>query len=239
MSYVVLINRKTNKTFVLDTVKQRYNRLRGRIRSWVDLVAEKIEKNHYLVMVTLTYRDGVEWQPNHIRNFMLGVRKELGKGNLLGYAWVAELQQRGAVHYHVLLYVKKGKMLGKPDENGLWLHGMSRIEKARTPFYIIKYVSKRYHGLVYPKGLRVFAVWICDNEVARDLRYMSLRLWERELVDTYGWEEYKFWVREVKDQDGWLMWGQYDQEDVANAECKDFEDIWSGKKVFKSMVQDW
>lgn len=141
-------------------------------------------------MITLTYHGfnletgellpDYGWEPGHIKYFMKRLRRHCGK-NLLGYAWVAEVQQRGAVHYHVMALVAAGTDLPKPDEAGWWVHGSTRIETARSPFYIMKYAQKgAYEGehgenVVFPKGLRVFAVWIGDG-VIDDLQRWAFRL---------------------------------------------------------------
>jgi hypothetical protein len=164
-----------------------------------------------MVMITLTYRPGVEWQPQHVHNFMrhfIGVR-DIG---LLGYAWVAELQERGAVHFHVLLLVNRGSDIPCPDRSGWWPHGSSKIETARSHWYIVKYAQK---GLFlgedgewkkYPKGLRIFNVWIAQNvvsEVARWTFRLSVKPgWLRNLLESEfplaQWEKPRF--------GGWRIW---------------------------------
>ena len=72
--------------------------------SWANFL-QKETKGSSLWMVTLTYAGVDDWRPNHIREFMQAFRK-LYKKKLVGYAWVAELQERGAVHYHVMVYLK-------------------------------------------------------------------------------------------------------------------------------------
>jgi hypothetical protein len=122
------------------------------------------EKGLWAAMVTLTYHDGGQWQPGHIREFMLWVKKLAGR-HLRGYCWVAELQKRGALHYHVLLVLSRGFRLPKPDKTGAWVYGSSRVEKARTFYYIAKYTSKGADddNNRYPRGARIFATWLCGE----------------------------------------------------------------------------
>lgn len=149
----------------------RVSRLRRRIYAWANvlnvyLTNAKKGGKYRLVMVTLTYSpektrnfdtgevpENYGWQPGHISEFMKTVRQNLNRRhqkngikyvekNLLAYAWVAELQARGAVHYHVLLLVRRGTDIPYPDECGWWVYGSTRIEEARTAFYIVKYTSK-------------------------------------------------------------------------------------------------
>jgi hypothetical protein len=78
----------------------------------------------------------------------------------LGFAlprvWVAELQTRGAVHYHVLAWLPKGRTLPKSDKRGWWPHGMTRTEAARCAVgYLAKYASKGQDAGTFPPGLRL------------------------------------------------------------------------------------
>ena len=113
-----------------------------------------------LKMITLTYAPGRDWHTNDVRDFLRGVRRHIGDA-LLAYAWVAELQQRGAVHYHMYCAIEPGIVVPTPDESGLWPHGMSRIEKGRSVFYISAYTGKKYQKTgIFPYGLRMYSVWI-------------------------------------------------------------------------------
>lgn len=111
------------------------------------------------VMVTLTYAGGNEcWSPRHISRFLDVVRHWLRRRGLpMQYVWVAELQKRGVVHYHVALWLPSGVRLPKPDEAGWWPHGWSRIEVARRAVpYLMKYLSKgnTVTGRALPGGAR-------------------------------------------------------------------------------------
>lgn len=107
-------------------------------------------------MVTLTYRPGVEWCPSHVRDFLQRVRVWANrKGFALRYVWVAELQQRGAVHYHVVLWLPFA--MPKADKRGWWPHGSTKSEWARTAVgYLAKYASKGDgSGLQFPPRCRI------------------------------------------------------------------------------------
>jgi len=174
--------------------------MRRRVGAWAQALEGVINDPRYrVVMITLTYKRVDQWRPNHIRDFLLAYRKVLGKG-LLAYAWVAELQKRGAVHYHVLLVVKRGAKMPYPDKGGYWLHGLSRVEEARTVYYILKYTGKQYQKAgEYPKGLRIFAVWLSRDAVGA-VQYWSYRLsslagWLGEIVASVG--DFTQWPRRV------------------------------------------
>jgi hypothetical protein len=105
---------------------------------------------------------------------------------LLSYCWVAELQKRGAIHYHVLLLVKRGTDVPLPDKSGMWTHGCSNRESVRSPWYILKYASKGDTGS-YPQGARILgASWRHLREVALTLgeavRSAARRLVRRTLL---------------------------------------------------------
>lgn len=72
--------------------------------------------------------------------------------------WVAELQRRGALHYHVVVFVPRHLRLPRPDACGWWPHGLSKVETARSPVgYLTKYATKtRPEDLArLPKGVRL------------------------------------------------------------------------------------
>lgn len=165
------------ETFCMDSKAARLRRCQRRVIAWAKVlprdsrIVRRAGKAYNIgprtVMLTLTYRDPDGWGPNDIRSFMLGLRKLLGSA-LYAYAWVLEMQQRGAPHYHVLLYVKAKTDVPMPDEIGLWPHGLTRRETAKSPFYICKYVGKEYQKTGLPHGARMFAVCIFKASLSPD-----------------------------------------------------------------------
>lgn len=111
-------------------------------------------------MLTLTYRKASDWQPNHISTLMHHVRKwSQRRGIPCRYVWVAELQQRGAIHYHIALFVPQGTRIPYPDEQGWWPHGATNLEEARAAVpYLMKYLSKGSPegSLRLPQGARMY-----------------------------------------------------------------------------------
>jgi hypothetical protein len=81
--------------------------MRKRVAEWVQSVNSLYD--YKFIMITLTYAPEFGWKPNHIREFMLSLKKVLGN-NLLAYAWVAELQKRGVIHYNKLSKKKETTM---------------------------------------------------------------------------------------------------------------------------------
>lgn len=150
-------NRKTGELIDVTLADARLGRMRKRLRAWDR--ATKLISGVDLILCTLTYRNLNGWSSRHISDFMRRVRRFCGDA-LFAYAWVAELQRRGAVHYHLLLIVRRGLRLPKPDESGWWGHGMTKIERVsgRSRGYLMKYAQKGSEENRFPVGLRLFAV---------------------------------------------------------------------------------
>lgn len=122
-----------------------------------------VDANADCLMVTLTYRgDNDDWSPLHITACLKALRQWLHRRGLaMRYVWVAELQKRGVIHYHVALWVPKGFEIPFPDSAGWWPHGMSNVVRARSAVaYLMKYLSKgsdiSRHRL--PHGARAYGV---------------------------------------------------------------------------------
>jgi len=140
---------------------QRVHRLRRKVSCVGDLFQADLSggsTRYWRAFVTLTYRDGADWRPRHVSDFIRAMRRLLLKrGVVPRYLWVAELQRRGAIHYHFVFWLPVGVMLPKPD-CGYWDHGWSRIEKVRNPGigYLIKYLGKCSVHQPFPKGARTY-----------------------------------------------------------------------------------
>jgi hypothetical protein len=150
--------------FLIDPVESRYTRMkRGTITS-ARLHQEAmaaLRARFKTAMLTLTYRPGIEWKPHHISDLIKCIREHCRRaGILFRGVWVAELQKRGAVHYHLLFWLPFGVTLPKPDKRGWWPHGMTNWKWLRKPMrYITKYVSKGSGDLHFPKGLRLYGAF--------------------------------------------------------------------------------
>jgi hypothetical protein len=135
-------------------------------------------------MLTLTYRDVDGFEPRHISELLNHIRNWLARrGQKLLYVWVAELQKRGALHYHIVVWLPRGLTLPKPDKQGWWPHGSTRIEWARNPIgYLIKYSSKfdSKHGL--PKGARLHGSGGFDPSGKQIRRWLNLPSWLKRLA---------------------------------------------------------
>jgi len=181
-----LLNSDTGELKVIDRAAGRVYRLQKRVHAWAESQHQVMQGKYVRkVMITLTYGAG-RWKADDISVYIRRLRKRLG-ARLLSYAWVAELQQRGAVHYHVIVICKRGSFIPKPDKSGMWAHGMSKIETARTVYYICKYTGKQHQKQgPFPKGLRMWAVWIAKDAIGElerfSFRLSAVPMWLREKV---------------------------------------------------------
>jgi hypothetical protein len=123
------------------------------------------------------------------------------------YVWVAEMQKRGVIHYHMVLWCPRGKSLAVPDlpvgRNELvgkdgkkyirygagWSGGMSNIVGVRKGVvgYLSKYLSKgskpaEHQGVrvYFPKGCRIFGLGGLSVAVKRKIAYTKLPRYVRE-----------------------------------------------------------
>jgi hypothetical protein len=113
------------------------------------------------LLVTLTYRPGAKWSPEHVKFYINATRRECQRrGVRFRYQWVIELTAAGVPHYHVLWWVPHGTRLPMPDKAGSWSHGLSRIERARNAVgYLVKYATKGTTDVYeLPKDCRLFGV---------------------------------------------------------------------------------
>lgn len=160
-----LLDTRTGEILSIGYNPERAHRIRlARMRRvvWCAVSALKRwrdEKRCRLIMLTLTYRRVDQWGARQIGQAVRWCRRQ----GTLGYVWVAELQKRGAVHYHLLVAWPKGKRWRKPDENvGGWSQGYSWVTpNIHRPFYLMKYIqkgSKNGRSRVFPRGLRIYGV---------------------------------------------------------------------------------
>jgi len=138
------------------------------------------------VFVTLTYRDVEGWNPNHIRQFTRRVRDWCRDRRVpCRFVWVGELQKRGALHYHFLLWIPRRFVLPKPDKRGWWPHGSTNVKEAQHAVsYIAKYASKTTaeQAAGYPRGARMHGAGGLDQEARRHVRYWQAPEWVRDAL---------------------------------------------------------
>lgn len=135
-------------------------------------------------MITLTFRDDVRWKSDQLTEFFHRLRTYAGRACFrLRYTWVLELTKAGRPHYHVLVWLPKGRTLPKPDKRGWWPHGSTRIEWARNAVgYLAKYASKGIElaqRCQIPGGARMSGFGGLNKQSRIELRWWKLPEWVR------------------------------------------------------------
>jgi hypothetical protein len=143
-------------------------------------------------LLTFTYRNSADWEPRDLKGWLQATRKQFQrKGAVLHYVWVAELQKRGAIHYHALVWVPRGHFIRKPDRCGLWPKGCTQIAKARNAVgYLAKYAGKGLGSqcdadgreLKFPKGARIQGAGGLALESRIEARWWMAPRWLRDSI---------------------------------------------------------
>ena len=153
--------------FALDRHKSRLKRLKHSTITAARLLQETIEteKQRYQPwLVTLTYREGVQWNASHITKTIKNARDWFSRrGYPCRYVWVAEIQEKRkakygghCVHYHIIFWLPRHLQLPKFDKREWWPHGMTETVKARNAVgYIAKYSSKGGKSTDFPRNCRM------------------------------------------------------------------------------------
>ncbi|WP_246475095.1 rolling circle replication-associated protein [Diaphorobacter ruginosibacter] len=166
----------TDNVITIDPIQSRITRLRKSLGVASKALHNAGSLKQQMWMQTLTYRgDNRAWKPEHISRYLDALRKwhyaKTGS-KTVRYAWVAELQDRGVIHYHIVVWLEGGLTPPKGDrpwsrkdraglklwEPPMWPHGMTRRDKAYCPVaYLMKYVSKVGQKTIggFPHGARI------------------------------------------------------------------------------------
>lgn len=186
--------------FVTDPSARRLARLRMSVGfgARAHAVSERGHRSDTPYMVTLTYRGVSDWKPDHITQALRAARAWADRqGFKLRYVWVAEMQKRGAIHYHLCIWLPRGVRMPKWDVRGWWPWGMSQRVIARNAVgYLLKYLSKGT-DLAFPKGARIYSVGGLEHSLRRARRWLSLPSFVQRHSDTLD-----NWRR--ADGGGWL-----------------------------------
>lgn len=164
---------------LVERVQYRLSRMKRGVLTAARLQGESARRGGFRfkpAMVTLTYAPGHEWRAKHLSGFLDCARQYFRRaGKKFAYTWVAELQERGVLHYHVLVWMPRGFSMPKPDKRGWWPYGSTRIEWVRHAVgYLAKYASKggiREGGATMPKGARINGHGGLDEEARREYRW--------------------------------------------------------------------
>lgn len=183
-SGLVSISTSDTPVFEIDSEAARLKKMKRRVCK----AAELHQKSAKLrpAMVTATYERNDTWAPRHISEALKRVRQWMARrGHDFRYVWTAELQQRGAVHYHIVCWLPDGRGEKPPfwDAQGWWPHGSTRSEWATNAVgYIAKYVSKVSSKDRLPGGARMHGSGGFTKEERLQMRFHSRPTWLRELT---------------------------------------------------------
>lgn len=180
----------SNQEIEVDTRLARWKKLRKSIREAARLHEQEMAATRarwYRSMLTLTYSPENEPEPKDITALLKAIGQWSKRRKIhLRYCWVAELQTRGALHYHILFWVPKGISLPKPDKQGWWRWGSTNIKAVTSPIgYVTKYASKIRQklkaGSSYPKGFRTHGCGGLTRSGREERSFLMRPNWLQEL----------------------------------------------------------
>ena len=202
--YKFTVLRKSNgEVMVIDNVRLRLSHLRRRVYAWANVTKSLVgQLGVQMTMYGLTYDTqgtlvkASDWEVGDIREFMYCLRARMGK-RLLAYAWVAERQARGTMHYHVAIvhtgfapkpdisYMRRNERGELRSYERMWMKGNSHTDyKMRSPFYLVSYLKKEYQKDFehFPIGAHAWAVWVSDAALQASLRMQSLGEYKQKIL---------------------------------------------------------
>lgn len=161
-------------------------------------LADKGHRPPVAWFVTLTYRGVDDWRADHMSQAVQAYREWCRRRRVpCRYTWVAELQQRGAVHYHLLAWLPVGVRMPMWDRATacartsrnprgrvapFWPYGMTERAEARAGVgYLMKYLSKLGEFHRFPKGLRLYGIGGLQAEGRAVRSWINLPQWCKAL----------------------------------------------------------
>lgn len=162
---------------------RRLSRMRRAVVTAGQLHEEEAPEGSKGAMVTLTYRPEVHWRRQHISECLAAWRTEF-RGDTFRYVWVLELTKKGKPHYHVLIWIPRGRKLRKPDTSEAWPWGMTRVEWARNAVgYLVKYATKGTDDCKFPRGARLYGMGGLTRKSRESVGWSVLPRYIREQVE--------------------------------------------------------
>lgn len=164
----------------------RLARMKHHVRTAGRLMSEtlgRLSSRYYAVFLTLTYRDSYAWRGTHLTDFFHRLRSWAGrKAFRVRYVWVAEMQKRGAIHYHAVIWLPRGLKMPKADRRGWWPHGSTNVKAVRKNAvgYLMKYVSKGVGSQDFPKGARICGSAGLDAQASDEFHWWRLPRYVRQ-----------------------------------------------------------
>jgi hypothetical protein len=167
----------------VDAQKSRLKRLRCTVITAARLHVQQKSKWR-VCMITPTYAPAHDWQPHQISGLIRHIRQWLKRRGIeMRFVWVQEFTKKGRPHYHLLLWLPLGITLPKPDKQGWWPWGMTKIEWARNAVgYIAKYASKGDSLHRPAEGARMHGNGGLTGDALNEARWWKLPGWARDEV---------------------------------------------------------
>lgn len=171
--------RRSLNAFELDRAGRRHSGLRMAVGFAARAHDVCKPGRHRAWMVTLTYAgDNSDWRPEHLTRAMTAFRNWCKRQGLpCRYVWVAELQKRGVIHYHIAAWLPRGVRMPKWDVQGWWHQGMTNTLRAQhATAYLMSYLKKgdlEARGAL-PKGARNYGVGGLNHSLRRARRWLRL-----------------------------------------------------------------
>lgn len=144
-------NKKTGQVFYVEA--GRYGNFKNSLKKLVNYIRYNIAR-HYVAHITLTVAENVtEIDPKHFHRVMQFIDKRLERaGSDFKYMAVKEIQDRGAIHYHVLCIYSKPRIFPTSEEVAAsWRLGFVKITAPKIRLklhkianYLGKYIGKGY-----------------------------------------------------------------------------------------------
>ena len=213
------------EAFEVDAAARRFVGLRMAVgfAARAHAVSQKGHRNDVPWMVTMTYAgDNDNWQGRHVSDAIKAWRRWCSKKGITPrYVWVAELQKRGVIHYHLVAWLPLGVRMPQWDRKGWWPHGMTNTEEARhATAYLMSYLKKgdiEARGAL-PRGARNYGVGGLDFSLRRARRWLRLPAFVRgnsSIWDNWNRAEGGGWVA----PDGSRFVSEFTTARVAGVRC--------------------
>lgn len=214
---------------IFDKEMQSVSRLKNMSKTVYNVGTGVAEEFPSLVpwLCSLTYKDVKGWKPEDITYFLNRVRTYLYRRDIkLIYCWVAELQKRGALHYHIIIWLPKGFKLPKFQRFGWWNHGFTDQKVAKKGVgYLMKYISKTETKNKFPKNVRIYGFGGVSSVIRQKVRFYRSPQWIRNEILDDGRDYKSCDIRRYKGGRVDLMTGQF-------FESRWFFYFFAGKPVF-------
>jgi hypothetical protein len=186
--------RRPREKFKINRDAQRCKRMKVGVSNSARLLHRQAHQERHcqrwnLKFITLTYADARGWRAGHMAAFVNTLVMWFRRNGVRArFVWVAELQKRGAVHYHMVVWLPKGKFLPAPDRgarHAWWPHGSTNVQTAKSPIgYLVKYASKAnaLSAAEFPQGARMFGHGGLSKDGREEVRYWRSPIWVRDAL---------------------------------------------------------